>query len=133
MMNNAFPGRDRMKTSLHQIKPYTTKDGSLVRELMHPEIHGNINLSFAQAVIEPGSATLAHLHKTSEEIYHVVQGSGVMTLGEEQFSIVPGDTVCIAPQQIHSVKNTGPEPLILYCCCAPSYSHGDTEMGAERQ
>ncbi len=122
-----------MKTSIHDIKPYTTKDGSEVRELMHPEVNGNKKLSFAHAVIEQGCATLSHVHKTSEEIYHVVEGTGMMTLGEEQFSIGPGDTVCIEPHQPHCVKNTGLQPLVIYCCCAPPYSHGDTVMLAEMQ
>ena len=117
-----------MKTSLHEIKPYTTKDGSLISELLHPAVHGNKNLSFAQAVIEPGCTTIIHMHKISEEIYHVVQGVGMMTLGEEKFSICQGDTVCISPNLFHNVENTGLEQLIIYCCCAPPYSHGDTEM-----
>ena len=116
------------KTSYAEIEAYTTKDGSLIRELMHPAIHGNMNLSLAQAVIEPGCTTISHVHKTSEEVYHIVQGKGIMSLGKEQFSIAPGDTVCISPNQPHSLENTGYEPLILLCCCAPPYSHGDTEM-----
>ena len=120
-----------LKTSLHEVKPYTTKDGSLIRELMHPEVHGNRNLSFAQAVIEPGSSTMCHIHKNAEEIYHVVQGKGVMRLDREKFFIAPGDTICITPGQTHSVENTGAEPLVIYCCCAPPYSHEDTEMCPE--
>ena len=122
-----------MKTSLHALQPYTTKDGSQVCELMHPAVHGNKKLSFAQAVIEPGCATIPHMHKISEEIYHVAQGVGMMALGEEEFSLGPGDTVCISPNLIHSVENTGHEQLIIYCCCAPPYSHGDTEMYPEMQ
>lgn len=122
-----------MKTSQSEVKPYTTKDGSFIRELMHPAVHGNKNLSFAQAVIEPGRATTMHMHKISEEIYHVVQGIGMMTLGEEKFSIGHGDTVCISPNQFHCVENIGQEQLIIYCCCAPPYSHEDTEMHAEMQ
>ena len=121
------------KTSLQEIKPYTTKDGSQMRELMHPEKHGNKMLSFAHAVIEQGCTTFLHMHKTSEEIYHVVQGTGMMTLGEEQFLIYPGDTVCIRPYMSHCVENTGRQSLIIYCCCAPPYSHRDTEMLAEMQ
>lgn len=120
-----------MKTSLHEIKPYMAKDGSQIRELMHPAVHGNKNLSFAQAVVEPGCATIAHRHKISEEIYHVVQGVGMMTLGKKEFPIGPGDTVCISPDLFHCVENTGHERLIIYCCCAPPYSHGDTEIHAE--
>lgn len=122
-----------VKTSLHKIKPYVTKDGSLIRELMHPKFHGNDKMSFAQAVIEPGCSTISHIHKSVEEIYHIAQGTGQMSLGGEKFSIAPGDTVCISPNQPHSVKNTGHEPLIIFCCCAPPYSHEDTEMRSKME
>jgi len=122
-----------MKTSYDEITPFTTKDRSLIRELMHPDRHGSMNLSFAQAVVEPGRTTVAHLHRRSEEIYHVVRGTGKMTLGEEQFAIAPGDTVYIAPGRNHCVENTGREALIIYCCCTPPYSHADTEIPAEMQ
>ena len=120
-----------MRTSKNQVMPYTTKDGSLVRELMHPAVHGNSNLSLAEAVMEPGSSTDLHLHRNGEEIYHVMRGRGMMTLGAERFTIAAGDTVCILPGLPHRVENTGPEPLKILCCCAPPYSHGDTEIHAE--
>jgi len=116
------------KTSYTEIEAYTTKDGSLIRELMHPEIHGNKNLSLAQAIIEPGCCTRSHVHTTSEEVYHILQGKGIMALCKERFAIGPGDTVCISPNQPHSLENTGHEQLILLCCCSPPYSHEDTEM-----
>ncbi len=30
-----------IKTRYTEIAPYVTKDGSLIRELMHPQVHGN--------------------------------------------------------------------------------------------
>ena len=120
-----------MKTSYAEATSYITKDGSLIRELMHPDIHGNKKLSFAEAIIEPGASTRPHIHTTTEEIYHVARGIGVMCLGEEKFSIGPGDTISIAPGHPHSVENTGKEPLKIFCCCAPPYSHEDTKMCQE--
>ena len=117
-----------MKTSYAEATPYVTKDGSIIRELMHPAVHGNRNVSFAQAVIEPGRETRSHVHAHSEEIYHISKGSGLMKLGSKQFSIEPGDTICIPPNSSHSVLNNGSEPLIILCCCAPPYSHEDTEI-----
>jgi len=122
-----------MKTSYSEIVPYVTKDGSLVKELMHPAKHGNRNLSIAEAVIEQGRATKAHVHRVTEEIYHVVRGTGTMTLGLDRFAISPGDTICILPNTIHSVRNTGQEPLVILCCCAPPYAHGDTELQAKME
>jgi len=91
-------------------------------------VHGNSQQSLAEAIIPVGAQTLMHRHHVSEEIYHVSEGAGVMTLGKEQFEIKKGDTVCILPERLHRVKNTGTVPLRILCCCSPAYSHEDTEL-----
>lgn len=117
-----------MKTQYDEIHPYTTKDGSLIRELMHPTVHGNRNQSLAEAIIFPGSTTVLHEHHQSEELYHVTAGEGAMTLGRETFHVTAGDTVCILPGTPHQVQNTGKKPLKLLCCSSPPYSHDDTQL-----
>jgi mannose-6-phosphate isomerase-like protein (cupin superfamily) len=116
----------KLKTAYNEIQPYITKDGAIIRELMHPEVHGNSNQSLAEATIAAGTATALHSHNLSEEIYHVTAGKGHMTLGEETFEVSEGDTICIPPRTLHKLQNTGDEPLKLLCCCAPAYSHEDT-------
>ena len=115
-------------TQYIESQPYKTKDGSVIRELFHPDLHGNKNQSLAEATVPVGSKTLLHLHKTSEEIYHVTHGSGLMTLGELQFVIEQGDTVCIKPGTTHCVENTGNDELKILCSCSPAYQHDDTEI-----
>ena len=105
---------------------YTTRDGSLIRELMHPDATSARNQSLAEATVLPGQTTLEHYHVRSEELYHIVSGNGVMMLDGEQQSVGPGATVLIAPGQRHAITNDGAEPLVLLCCCAPPYSHEDT-------
>ncbi len=117
-----------MKTSYLDIEPYLTKDGSEIRELMHPRLHGGQTLSLAEARIKPGAETRLHRHLKSEEIYHVLSGAGVMRLGKEEFEIRPGDTILILPGTPHKLKNTGKEMLRILCACSPPYSHEDTEL-----
>jgi len=117
-----------MKTKYSDSMPYLTRDGSVIRELMHPLIHGNRALSLAEATIETGASTVSHRHAETEEIYHVTAGSGLMQLGNDSFPIEAGDTVVIMPGTSHHVKNTGSGPLRILCCCAPAYSHDDTEL-----
>ncbi|WP_461210309.1 cupin domain-containing protein [Desulfocurvus sp. DL9XJH121] len=117
-----------MKTAYGDITPYVTKDGSLIRELMHPSAHPVRNLSLAEAVVRPGAATLAHAHRRAEELYHVTAGSGRMFLGGEAFDVGPGDTVRIGPGVRHHVENTGSGELRILCCCSPPYGHEDTEL-----
>lgn len=114
------------RSALGEVAPYITKDGSEIRELLHPSQHEVHRQSLAEAVIPPGSATQLHRHDSSEEIYHVTRGSGLMTLGTEQFAIRVGDSIAIAPGTPHRVENTGSEALHMLCCCAPAYSHDDT-------
>lgn len=120
--------RVAMKTSYGDVAAYVTKDGSTIRELMHPSVHGNRNQSFAEAVVVPGAQTALHRHRLTEEIYHITAGEGMMTLGERQFAVAAGDTVCIAPGLPHCVANTGTTSLKILCACAPAYTHEDTEL-----
>jgi mannose-6-phosphate isomerase-like protein (cupin superfamily) len=117
-----------MRSSHAQVVPYTTKDGSQIRELMHPAVHGNRAQSLAEATVAPGAETALHRHRRTEEIYCFTHGAGSMTLGTEVFAVAAGDTVCIPPGTPHRVRNTGDEPLTILCACAPAYSHDDTEL-----
>lgn len=114
-----------------QVPPYVTKDGSEIRELMHPTIHGNKAQSLAEARVPAGTRTLLHRHQLTEELYHITAGNGIMTLGSHQFAVTPGDTICIPPGTPHCIEATGTEALHILCCCAPAYSHEDTEIVAD--
>lgn len=108
------------------VKPYITKDGSEIRELIHPRVNGSKHQSLAEAAVPVGCKTLRHKHMTTEEIYHITQGEGLMTLGDESFGVRTGDTICIPPGTDHCIENKGNTPLILLCACSPAYSHEDT-------
>lgn len=110
------------------VPPYLTKDGSEVRELMHPAVQGNMAQSLAEATVPAGHSTLRHCHHRSEELYCFIGGAGMMHLADETFAVVQGDTVCIPPGVPHFVQNTGSEPLVVLCICSPPYSHEDTEL-----
>jgi mannose-6-phosphate isomerase-like protein (cupin superfamily) len=117
-----------MRTRYADIPAYITKDGSWIRELMHPSRHGNRQQSLAEATVEPGARTQLHRHALTEELYHVSAGNGIMTLGDSSFTVGAGDTVLIAPGTPHRIEATGTEPLRILCCCSPPYSHEDTEL-----
>lgn len=116
------------KTRYGDVLPYVTKDGSEIRELLHPNLHGNRNQSLAEATVPPGCKTLLHRHSRTEELYHITAGQGLMTLGEDSFPVEKGDTVQIPPGTAHCIETLGNEVLKLLCCCSPAYSHEDTEV-----
>jgi mannose-6-phosphate isomerase-like protein (cupin superfamily) len=117
-----------MKSEYASAEAYVTRDGSEIRELMHPARHGNRNQSLAEASVHPGQVTLLHKHVHTEELYHVTAGVGLMTLDGRCFPVGAGDTVCIPPGTPHCIRNTGTEVLRILCCCSPAYSHADTVL-----
>ena len=117
-----------LRTRKQDIESYITRDGSEIRELMHPAVHGNQAQSLAEAIVQPGDRTHLHQHQHSEELYYIAAGQGNMTLANEQFSVTTGDTICIPPGTPHCIENVGTEALHILCMCSPPYSHTDTEL-----
>ena len=110
------------------VNAYITQDGSEIRELMHPDTHGNASQSLAEATVKPNESTLLHKHMKSEEIYYILQGSGKLLLDNKKILVNKGDTVCIMPGTTHNIENTGQDDLKILCCCSPAYSHDDTVL-----
>ena len=106
--------------SLADAEPFTTKDGSTIRELHHTRAQ-----SLAEARLEPGQATQRHYHARAEEIYLVTEGGGVLEVDGVVRDVREGDAVLIPPGARHELI-AGPEGVRILCMCAPPYAHDDT-------
>jgi mannose-6-phosphate isomerase-like protein (cupin superfamily) len=106
--------------------PFTTVDGSTIREIMAHRNSAVRNQSLAEARLSPGQATTPHHHAITEEIYYILTGVAEMTLADETRLVGPGDAIAIPPGSQHTIRNTGKEDLVFLCCCAPGYEHPDT-------
>jgi len=113
---------------LDDVAPFVTKDGSSIRELAGRVSLPAANQSLAEATVPPGTATEEHFHRITEELYLFTSGMGRMRLDGEERDVRAGDCVVIPPGAVHRLVNTGDEPLVLLCCCAPAYSHDDTVL-----
>ena len=107
--------------SVKTAPPFTTKDGSTIRELHHTEVQ-----SLAEATLEPDQATQRHQHRVTEEIYFVLKGSGRMEVDGATHIVRPGDAILIPAGAWHWLENNGTSELRILCCCAPPYSDDDT-------
>jgi mannose-6-phosphate isomerase-like protein (cupin superfamily) len=115
-------------TNLADTQPFTTKDGSEIRELLAHRNSCIANQSLAEARLPPGGFTAPHFHRRTEEIYYLLEGSGRMQIESEQREVGPGDAIAIPPGARHTITNTGAQTLRFLCCCAPAYEHEDTIM-----
>jgi mannose-6-phosphate isomerase-like protein (cupin superfamily) len=115
--------------NLAEVEAFTTKDGSEIRELLAYRNSATIrNQSLAEARVQPGQRTAPHYHPKTEEIYYILRGSGEMTIDKEVRRVGPGDAIAIPPRAIHTILNSGKEPLVFLCCCAPGYENDDTVL-----
>ena len=108
-------------TNLEKAEPFVTKDGSTIRELHH-----TAEQSLAEATLEPDQATERHYHRSTEEIYFVLKGSGRMEVDGDTRTVRRGDAVLIPQGAWHTLENNGSSELRILCCCSPPYSHDDT-------
>ena len=117
------------KANLEQLTPFITADGSAIRELAGPAWTPVRHQSLAEATLPPGGETAEHYHPQAEELYYFVSGRGPDAArrrgGGGRGRRLRGDPARAPP---HKLWNTGPEPLVLLCCCAPAYSDDDTVM-----
>ncbi len=125
---NAGPDRSSYLNHRSRAEVVRAPDGSRVRELMHPGRHAIERMSVAEAEVDPGHSTRRHRHPAAEEVYHILDGAGVMELDGDRFAVVPGDIIRIAPGQPHRIETKSEVPLRFLCICQPAYRDEDTEF-----
>lgn len=76
-------------------------------------------------IFEPGGGVpFLHSHKTHEELYVFVKGSGEFQIDGKVFPIAEGTIVRVAPKCKRTLRNTGKEPLIMMCVQYKAASFG---------
>ena len=104
---------------------YVAPDLAVAKEFMSPRVSGFQNLSIAEITIPPGVTVKKHYHLKSEEVYHIVSGSGVMFIDGEESKMLPGQAVSIKIGQWHSISNVSETPLVMIVTCAPAWTPED--------
>lgn len=64
-------------------------------------------------VLKPGEAPPLHRHDDAEQIFYILEGTGVLHIGarRRRFPVRAGDVVRIPPETLHSIQCTGVESL----------------------
>ena len=64
-------------------------------------------------VLEPGEGPPLHAHDDTEQIFYVLEGTGVLQIGEtyEPHQVQAGEVVRIPPQTLHRIECPGPKVL----------------------
>ena len=91
-----------------------TAHGSEIRPLIDRTTSGVTQCSLAEETLPPGCAVTPHHHRDIEEIYYIVSGSGLMTVGDETREVEAGDAtppaVPIVLALVHASSRTHVRP-----------------------
>ena len=73
--------------------------------------------------LRPGQAQKVHAHDDADKVYHVLEGTAWIRIGDETRALGPGQTA-IAPAGVeHGVSNEGEGPTSLLVVMAPHPSY----------
>lgn len=93
--------------------------GAISKMLVRPETAGSKLVDFRVSTYQPMSHVEPHQHKIQEQIYHVLEGEGLMELDGERRVVRPGDFIFIPPGVEHAIYNTGRQDLTFFVITTP--------------
>ncbi len=80
-------------------------------------------VSIAKARVEPNVTTTWHQLKAVTERYCILEGTGLVEVGNEPpKSVSVGDVVMIPPMTRQRIKNIGSTDLIFLAICSPRFT-----------
>jgi mannose-6-phosphate isomerase-like protein (cupin superfamily) len=113
---------------LKDCREFTAGDGSILRELLHPEKADlQIRYSLAHAKVAAGQETFPHKLKASE-VYYITAGSGLMHIDDKAFAVGPDSAIYIPPGARQYIENTGRSDLEFLCIVDPAWREEDEEI-----
>jgi quercetin dioxygenase-like cupin family protein len=94
--------------------------GALSKPLVGPDNSGSSQIDFRISRYAPNAYVREHAHRVQEQIYYVLEGEGVLTLGKERHLMRPHDYVYVPPGVRHSFTNTGTAGLVFLVVTTPA-------------
>jgi quercetin dioxygenase-like cupin family protein len=69
---------------------------------------------------EPGQEHAPHAHPGQDKLYFILQGSGIVQIGETSELLSAGDAAFAAAGIVHAIRNPGPGRLVVMAILAPA-------------
>jgi mannose-6-phosphate isomerase-like protein (cupin superfamily) len=91
---------------------------ALSKPLIGPE-NGARLFDYRISTYQPMAYVERHTHKVQEQVYHVLEGQGLMEIGNERRVVGKHDVIFIPPGVPHSINNTGLTDLTFIVVTTP--------------
>jgi len=93
--------------------------GALSKALVRPETAGSRLIDYRISTYQPMAYVELHAHEVQEQIYHVLDGEGMMEIGDERRVVRRHDVIFIPPGIAHKITNNGLGDLTFIVVTTP--------------
>jgi mannose-6-phosphate isomerase-like protein (cupin superfamily) len=77
------------------------------------DLHRNPNAVYKEIVIFPGESISLQYHNQRSEFWYIMNGVGLMTIGDDDVYLSEGDNMFIGKTIPHRIKNIGEGRLVI--------------------
>jgi len=81
-------------------------------------------LSVIKEKMPPGTAEKLHYHLKAQQVFYILSGVACFIIEDYEFLVYANESIHIAAQKKHLIKNDGEEDLVFIVISEPK-SHGD--------
>jgi mannose-6-phosphate isomerase-like protein (cupin superfamily) len=99
--------------------------GALSKPLVMPETAGARHLDYRISMYQPMAYVELHKHAVQEQIYHVLEGEGLMEIAGKRHVVRKHDVIFLPPGVEHSIANSGLGDLIFLVVTSPTTDQDD--------
>jgi quercetin dioxygenase-like cupin family protein len=93
--------------------------GALSKALVAPGTTGSRLIDYRISTYRPMAYVKRHAHKTQEQVYHVLEGEGLMEIGDERRVVRRHDVIFLPPGVAHAIQNSGLGDLTFIVVTTP--------------
>ena len=99
--------------------------GALSKPLVMPENAGTRHIDYRISMYQPMAYVKKHAHKVHEQVYHVLEGEGLMEIDNETRVVRKHDVIFLPPGVEHSIANSGIIDLVFLVVTSPVTDKGE--------
>ena len=93
--------------------------GALSKPLVMPETAGSQHIDYRISMYQPKAHVAVHSHKVQEQVYHVIEGEGLMHIAGKDHRVRKHDFIFLPPGVVHAIENTGLVDLVFLVVTSP--------------
>ena len=92
---------------------------ALSKPLVRPETAGSRLIDYRISTYQPMAFVALHTHKVQEQVYHILDGEGLMEMDGRRRVVRKHDVIFIPPGIAHAITNSGLSDLTFIVVTTP--------------